>query len=258
MFYHVRVITSVNLATEKRLAWIKAELDAHGTVRIGPAATELGVSEMTIRRDLQELEATGLARRVRGGAIAVGPVPFADRRRHQARAKARIAVKLLPLVPSSGAIGMDASSTLGRLAAIITGTRDLMVLTNGQQSFQTLQDKPGVRAMLTGGEVDPRTGSLVGPVAARSASLFMLERFFMSAAAVDVELGASEATVEDADVKGAMGGVSREVVLAVDSTKLDSRAVALSLEWSRATFLVTDLDRADPQLDAYRPLVEII
>src|SRR5437764_5044998 len=121
---------SGNLATEERLGWIRHQLDTAGQVRIADAATRLGVSEMTIRRDLQELEAMGLARRVRGGAVAVGPVAFADRHRHRARAKARIAAKLLPLVPTSGAVGFDASSTLHRLASMLTGGRDLTVLTN--------------------------------------------------------------------------------------------------------------------------------
>src|SRR5207249_3053684 len=93
-----------NLATEERLRWLRTRLEADGNVRIAAAAGELAVSEMTIRRDLQELDAMGLARRVRGGAVAVGPAPYAERQRRSARAKARMAAKLLPLVPARGAI----------------------------------------------------------------------------------------------------------------------------------------------------------
>src|SRR5580698_10587547 len=117
-----------NLDVEERLDWIRARLETTGRVQIKTAADELAVSEMTIRRDLQELEALGFARRVRGGAIAVGPVPFADRHRQRAHAKARIATKLLPLVPDTGAIGFDASSTLLRLATLMHGARDLTVV----------------------------------------------------------------------------------------------------------------------------------
>ena len=70
-----------SLAAEDRHTWLSERLDADGSVTIGTAADALGVSEMTIRRDLAALEARGTARRVRGGARAVGPQPFAARQR---------------------------------------------------------------------------------------------------------------------------------------------------------------------------------
>ncbi|HUQ40644.1 MAG TPA: DeoR/GlpR family DNA-binding transcription regulator [Acidimicrobiales bacterium] len=243
-----------NLATEERLATIRRHLDTAGAVRISPLAAELGVSDMTIRRDLQELEAMGLVRRVRGGALAVGPVAFADRHKERARAKAKVAAKLLPLVPDGGPIGIDASSTLLRLAAGLTG-RDLTVITNGPETFQALQDRPGVTATLTGGELDKRTGSLVGPIACRCAGYLLLRRFFTSAAGVDAELGESEPSLDEAEVKRAMAAVADEVVLAVDATKLRVRSLAVGLEWSQIDVLVTDLDPADKRLDPYRSLV---
>ena len=92
-------------------------------MRIDRLATEFGVSEMTIRRDLDEPEALGVARRIRGGAVAMGPEPFAERHRHNARAKARIAGKLLDLVPNRGTIAFDASSTVYRLPPRSTAPR---------------------------------------------------------------------------------------------------------------------------------------
>lgn len=249
---------SGNLATEHRLAWIRNQLEQAGQVRIADAATQLAVSEMTIRRDLQELEAQGVARRVRGGAVAVGPMAFADRHKSRARAKARIAGKLLGLVPATGAIGIDASSTLLRLATAIDNGRDLTVLTNGWETFRSLQGKPGVTALLSGGELDNRTGSLVGPVACRTAGSLLLSRLFISAAAVDVELGPSEPCLEEAEVKRAMAAVAGEVVLAVDSTKLASRSVARSIPWTDLGLLVTELDPGDTRLDPYRNFVDIV
>ena len=62
-----------NLAGEERLEWLRERLDNDGAVQLRDAAAELGVSEMTIRRDLQELEGLGVVRRVRGGASTRGP-----------------------------------------------------------------------------------------------------------------------------------------------------------------------------------------
>ena len=249
---------SSNLATEERLSWIRSKLNADGSVKIGPVADELGVSEMTIRRDLQELEGLGVARRVRGGAVAVGPVPFAERHRSQAKAKSRIAMKLLPLLPQSGAIGIDASSTLLRLATTVESGRDLTVLTNGIETFHALQGKPGVTSMLTGGELDNRTGSLVGPIATRSAGNFLLQKLFVSANSISVGVGTSEAVLEEADVKRAMAAVSAEVVVAIDSSKLDTRAVAVAIEWEQVTTLVTELDPRDKRLRAYRDHARVL
>ncbi len=249
---------SSNLATEERLAWLRSHLDNSGSVRIADAADQLGVSEMTIRRDLLELEAMGVARRVRGGAVAVGPVSFEDRHRSRARAKAKIAAKLRPMVPSSGAIGLDASSTLLRLASAIDSGRELLVMTNGAETFAALQAKPGVTAILTGGSLEERTGSLVGPLACRAAGSLLLNRLFLSAAALDAEVGSSEATLDEAEVKRAMVAVAGEIVLAVDASKLGSRAIAPAVGWDQVAVLVTDLSPRDARLAAYRELVEIL
>lgn len=249
---------SGNLASEQRLEWIRSHLDTGKVVRIKAAADELDVSEMTIRRDLVELEAMGQARRVRGGAVAAGPVAFEDRHRRQARAKARIAAKALALVPEVGAIGIDASSTMLRLATGLAGARELTVITNGRDTFDALQRKPGIRPLLTGGEMDRRTGSLVGPMALRAAGTFALSHLFTSCAAIDTDLGCTEAALEEAEVKQAMARVADHVVVAVDATKLDTRSVARGFDWDDVDTLITDLSPESAKLAEYRPLARLI
>jgi len=123
-----------NLSTEQRLEWLREVLKKNTVVQIQAAAQELDVSEMTIRRDLQELELLGVARRVRGGAVATAPVGFAERSPVRAAAKNRIGEKLLALVPDSGAIAVDASTTVLRLVGRLGHRRDLLVVTNGPAS----------------------------------------------------------------------------------------------------------------------------
>jgi DeoR family fructose operon transcriptional repressor len=242
---------------EDRLAALAEVARRDGRGLIADAAADLGVSEMTIRRDLKELEDRGTVKRVRGGALAVGPQPFADRRRTAAKAKAAIAGKLAALVPDRGAVAFDASSTVMRLTAGLGPARDLVVLTNGPETFAALQDTAGVRPMLTGGELEPRTGSLVGPLACRAAAQLTVQRFFTSAAAVDVAAGATETCIEEAEVKRVLAAAATEVVLAVDSSKLGHRAVAVSLEWEAVDVLVTELSPRDARLAPYRALVEL-
>jgi DeoR family fructose operon transcriptional repressor len=246
-----------SLAAEERLRWLQRRLVDDGSVTIAAAAEALHVSEMTIRRDLAELEERGEARRVRGGALAIGPQPVAQRRATAVRAKARIAAKLADLLPRSGTVAFDASTTVLRVAGALEGARGLTVLTNGPDTFTALQDVPGVTPLLTGGQRDPRTGSLVGPLACRSAVQLVVERFFTSAAALDPAAGALEATLDEAEVKRALAAAAGEVVLAVDASKLDRRAPAVGIEWDRIDLLVTELDPDDRRLARYHGLADI-
>lgn len=229
-----------------------------GAVRIDDLAADFGVSEMTIRRDLDELDALGVARRVRGGAVALGPEPFSQRHRHNARAKKRIAEKLKSVVPVSGTVALDASTTVFRVAAAIEAARDLTIVTNGLDTFGALAARPGVTASLTGGTREPRTDSLVGPVAARAAESFMYDVFVCSAAGLDPEFGSSEASLAEAEIKRAFGVTSSRIVLAVDRSKLNTRAQARMFALADVALVVTELDPADTRLDEYRDAVDLM
>lgn len=242
---------------EERLVMVRELIRDRGAVRIDDLAADFGVSEMTIRRDLDELEALGEARRVRGGAIAVGPEPFSQRHRHRARAKTRIAEKLIGLLPASGTVALDASTTVHRLAVAIDGARDLTIVTNGPDTFGAVTGRPGVTAFLTGGTREPRTDSLVGPVAVRAAVSFTYDVFVCSGAALDPILGSSEASLAEADVKRAFASTGARIVLAADRSKLDTRTQARVFALADVDLLVTELDPDDQRLDDYRGTVEI-
>ena len=261
MLSHVTAGAMVSQSTfnspEERLGEVRNLIAERGAVRIDELAADFGVSEMTIRRDLDELETLGVARRVRGGAIALGPEPFAQRHRHNARAKARIAEKLLPYIPVTGTVAFDASTTIYRLAATLELARDLVVVTNGLDTFNALVGKPGITASLSGGSQEPRTGSLVGPMAVRAAESFLYDAFICSAAALDHEVGSSEASLAESEVKRAFSQTSGRIILAVDHTKLGTRAQARMFDLENVDLLVTDLDPDDARLDTYRPQVEL-
>lgn len=247
----------VSPAQAARLEQIE-ELLGEGAVRIDDLAVRLSVSEMTIRRDLDELDALGVARRVRGGAVPLGPESFDERHRHNAKAKAKIAEKLRSQVPTTGTIAFDASSTVHRVASQLDGARDLMLVTNGVDTFNVLREQAGVRPLLTGGSLEPRTGSLVGPLASRSAADFLFDVFICSAAAIAPEWGASEVSLAESEVKLALARHSDRVVVAVDGSKLGERARARVFDLSDIDLLVTDLDPDDDRLGPYRGLVDII
>jgi DeoR family fructose operon transcriptional repressor len=241
-----------------RLDQIRAELEAEGQVRVAELAQRLGVSEMTVRRDLDQLAELGVVHRVRGGAVPTAPQTFADRFTQAARAKDAIAAKLVPLVQDGSAIGIDASTTLQRLAARLGSVRAVTAITSSLESFAALGRHPGVTPLLTGGALDPRTGSLVGPLATRAARDVALAQLFVSAAGVDPVHGTTEATLEEAEVKQVLAEVAGRVVVAVDSSKLGQTGLARCLPRERIDLLVTELDPADPALDPYRATTRLL
>lgn len=246
-----------SLAAEERRNWLLSELRASKTVSLTDAALALGVSEMTVRRDLNNIEATGVARRVRGGAVYSGPVSFQGRERSHADEKRQVAEKLLPLVPSRGMIAIDSSTTMHRLAQLIVSSDELIVVTNGLLTFHALQDRPGVTAILTGGESDRRSDSLVGPVATAFLDGIRFETFFASASAVS-ETACYEDTLEEAEIKRAFARSSARSVIGVHSEKLENEASAASIRLEHIGVLATELDPRHPDLTRYRrPNLEI-
>lgn len=232
-------------------------LERDGSIRLEAAAEELDVSVMTVRRDIQDLDAEGLVQRVRGGAVAPArPLAFGERAASRGAAKVAIARKAAALVPAEGAIASDASSTVAALLQVAT-TRDLLVVSNSVDSAAVARRRPGIRSLLTGGELDERTGSLVGPLAELAARSMSFDRFFTSASAVDPATGTSEVSLEEASVKAAFAERSAEVVLLLDASKLGGRAVARALDWATIDVLVTELDPSDGRLDPYRGLADV-
>ncbi|MFB2598109.1 DeoR/GlpR family DNA-binding transcription regulator [Herbiconiux sp. P17] len=240
---------------ETRRAALLELTDERGSLQLAEAAALWSVHPMTIRRDFELLESTGRVRRVRGGIVPVQIDAFGTRQGRNLRAKERIAAKILPLLPDGGAVGLDSSTTAFVLADAVPVTSRLTMVTNGLSAFEALSRKPDVRGYLTGGEREEQNLSLVGALTISAFSAFHFDCSIISALGVHGESGTSESTLAQAAVKDAMARASASVVLAVDASKLQSRARVRALTLDRVDVLVTELDPADPRLDPYRALV---
>jgi DeoR/GlpR family transcriptional regulator of sugar metabolism len=242
----------------ERRELLLARLEEHGIIRLEESAAALGVSTMTVRRDLEALEHEGVVARVRGGAVAtVKARSFTERQGVDDAAKTVIAQKAVDLVPATGSIAVDASSTSGHLLAQLRPATDLVVATNSAHNHARARAVRGVRAVLLGGELEPRTESFVGPIACAAAGMLTYDRFFTSASASDAEHGTTETIIEEAQVKRELVRAARETVLLLDSSKLSRRAMAVAIPWANISLLVTELDPADARLDPFRDLVEV-
>lgn len=250
--------TTGSAESEERRRQLLTQLEHENVIRLTEAAEQLGVSAMTIRRDLADLEAEGLLRRVRGGAISViGPRPFEERRSVRSRAKEIIADKALALVPRFGSIALDASTTVGTMAGKLGARSGLIVSTNSYPTYATLKGTVGVTPILIGGETEESTDTFVGPLAVQAAQSLRYIRFFSSASAVDATFGTTEVSLAEAQMKQAFAQVSKEIVLCVDSSKLAQEATAAALDLSKVAVLITELAPTDGRLADYRERVEL-
>jgi DeoR/GlpR family transcriptional regulator of sugar metabolism len=111
--------------------------------------------------------------------------------------------------------------------------------------------------VLTGGERDPRTSSLVGAAAMSSFAAFRFDVAFLSSAAVDPEHGGLEATPEEAAIDEVLARQARRVVLGADSSKLGASAAMVGLRWADIDLLVTELPPHSERLTALREVVEM-
>ena len=233
-------------------------LERDNVVQLAEAAAALGVSVMTVRRDLADLEGEGLLRRVRGGAISViGPRPFGERQSEHSRAKEVIAEKAMALVPRFGSIALDASTTVGTLAERLGPRSGLTIATNSYPTYAVMKGTSGVTPILIGGETEETTDTFVGPLAVQAAESLRYLRFFASASAIDSDFGTTEVSLAEAQMKRAFFRVSKDLVLCIDSSKLQQQSTAASFELSRASLLITELSPTDPRLDDFRNLVEL-
>ncbi|GAA3712598.1 DeoR/GlpR family DNA-binding transcription regulator [Zhihengliuella alba] len=243
-----------SLAAEERLDWLRTELLAAGSVELAAASEALGVSEMTVRRDLRMLEEAGEARRVRGGAVAPGPRTFQSRELTRSAQKRQIALKAAALVPPRGVIAVDSSSTMHRLASRLGAAEQLRALANALPIYEALAEHPGVTPILLGGTLDRRSGSFVGPVTERFLEEVHIDLYFMSTAALD-HTGCQEDTWEEASLKRRIAQAADRVVVGADSAKLGIRAEARSVPLADVDILITELD---PDAEEVAELANVI
>ncbi|WP_300676217.1 DeoR/GlpR family DNA-binding transcription regulator [Nocardioides sp.] len=226
-----------------------------GEVQFAELAERFGVSEMTVRRDIEALQKAGVVRRVSGGAIAAGSTalepPYDTRAGHAAGPKARIAAAVVDLLVPGETVALDSGSTVAAVAAAIRGRGlGLTVLTPAIGVALTLADEPDTTVILTGGVVRPGEHSLIGSEAEGLFARFNCDTFVIGVAGVDAERGLSDYHPAEAGVKRAAITASRRLIVGADASKLGRVHLASVAPLDRVAALVTDADPSDPTVVA--------
>lgn len=213
-----------------------------------------GVSDETIRRDLQKLERDGLVARTHGGAVpAAEPedLPYPTRQTTNIAQKRRIAGLAAGLVGDGDAVMIDSSSTAFELLAPLAHCKGLTIITNSVRIIASPACEPH-SVISVGGELRQQSLTLCGPVALDSIARFSADLAFISCKALSPDTGIMVPNLADAEVKRAFIANARRVCLLADGSKFGQTALTGLCGLDRIDILVTD--RRPP--DAWFPLAE--
>ena len=248
----------MSLYPEERRQAILQLLHEQGRVMVADLSQRFGVSEVTVRGDLQSLARQGKLIRTHGGAVPVAAPspaePLLDdlrlerRQRQHPEEKSLIGVAAAALVEEGDAIYLDGSSTALAIARHLTDRRFITVLTSGLAVARELMDAPGITVVLPGGTIQKETASLIDADGLAYLDKFNIQKCFFGAHGLAISEGLTDISADVAEVKRALVARCRQVIAILDASK-----------WGRvglATFAaIEDIDRVITDADAPEEMV---
>lgn len=208
---------------DQRHAAILEELKRKYAVKVADLAKQLGLSESTIRRDINELDQQGRLKRVFGGAICLegqrtlGETDVAARSRVNVELKERIARYAAALVRDDDFVFIDAGTTTERMLDYLENARATYV-TNGLAHARKLMER-GFHAYMAGGLLRVSTEAAIGTLAVESLRQYNFTKSFVGTNGVDIEKGFSTPDIGEAAVKTAVIKQSQQPFVLADHTK---------------------------------------
>lgn len=218
-------------------------LDAvrQGSRGIAELATEFGVSESTIRRDLASLAGAGHIVRTYGGALDYGPERTPREKDQQnAPAKEAIARRAAALVEDGEVVLLDAGTTTGRLARLLAHREGLTVVTNGVTAIRELAGFAGIDLIVLGGRLRHPNESILGETVLAQLRHISPDRVFLGADAVVAGRGICCPSLEQSVVKHAMLHAGGEAYVLADHSKLNRAPYSYWAPLDREYRLITD------------------
>jgi DeoR/GlpR family transcriptional regulator of sugar metabolism len=231
-----------DLAPERRKR-LRLIVESRRSARLEELSAALGVSQATVRRDLDELAAEGKLRRVHGGAVAIDERPselhFDVKAVEAAEEKERIAARAVELLSPDDTVYLDSGSTVLAAARLLRGWSSLTVVTNSLPAATELAGQ-GPRLIVLGGEVRATSQALVGPLTHLLLDTLHFDRALIGTFAFSLEDGLTTTDPAEAYTKELVLERAREVILLADSRKVGTRSLVRAGRLEAIDILVTD------------------
>jgi len=238
-------------------------LPGDGQLTVAEAARALGVSEATIRRDLDQLAGQQLVTRTRGG-VRAGHIsydlPLRYKTARHAPEKQRIGRAAAALVAPGSAVALNGGTTTSEVARALatrpdlqdgTGSAGVTVVTNAMNIANELAVRQHVKIVVTGGVTRGQSYELIGPYASLVLSELSLDWAILGVDALDPRNGATAHHEGEASINHLMATRAEQVMIVTDSSKLGRRAFARVCTADEIDVIVTDRDANPDALAAF-------
>lgn len=239
------------LMVAERRSRILARLAEQGKVKVDELSIEFGVSEVTIRRDLSNLEKEGLVERTHGGAVSSTKsrfeLSFEQKMAKNITEKNRIAEKALSLIDDGDTIMLDSGTTTNQLAKKLGSKQELTVVTNAINFVPDLCVHSGLSLVLLGGIYKPSTGATIGPLANRTLKDIHVDKFFLGCNAFTISGGLMTADMADAETRKEMIKIASQVIVLADSSKFGQTSFVSVARTEEIDIMITDTG-VDPRI----------
>lgn len=240
------------LPSAARQATIRDRFAQQPGVSISELAREFGVSEMTIRRDLDALESKSQIQRTHGGAVLTERMMFEfdyrERRERNRAEKVAIAAEARKLVKPGQRLILDNGTTTLELASLLKDGEDLTVITPSLAVASELQHSRGVEVVLLGGILREGSPDLTGPVTEHSLELFSADIAFQGADAIGEDGAIYNSDLRLARVDKTMRRIAHTSCILADHTKIGRTELARSGTLADVDYFITDKAAPAPLL----------
>jgi DeoR family transcriptional regulator, aga operon transcriptional repressor len=239
------------LLNEERRRAILEILNREGRVLVLDLAKRFRTSQVTIRKDLEDLHAHGVIHRTHGGALparegALEDPTLREKEKLHRKEKLRIAEAAARLVQEGQVVILDSGTTTTAIARALRRFRNLTIVTNAVNIAAELSGT-AVEVILTGGTLRKNSFSLVGPIAEETLHRLHADLLFLGVDGFDVHYGLSTPNLLEAKVNRVMVEVAKRTVAACDSSKFGRRSLSLITPPQALHEVITD--RGAPKSD---------
>lgn len=214
-----------------------------GRMSIADLARLFGVSDMTMRRDLAELDGQRAIRRIHGGALPLVSgsyePPFDARVQFRAAEKQAIAALVGSKIDDGETVIVDGGTTAVAVANVLLN-RDIAICTLSLRVADVLAASPSVRLMIAGGIVRPGERSMIGPAAIRIFEDHHFDVYIMTVSGVHISAGITEWNLDDTAVKRAALRAANRCIVACDASKFGKTAFGRICSLDAVDTIVTD------------------
>lgn len=235
------------MLAQERIKRILELINEQGFVKVEELAQQFGVSEMTIRRDLEKCRKSGAIQRLHGGAALKTENEheqhYDAKSSTNQRAKRNIADYCVSLVHEGSTVFLDTGTTTYQIAERLCRIKDLTIVTNDILIAGLLFRRAantGIRTIVIGGEMQPSTGSTLGNFAERMLADIRVDISFIGAASIDSEFYIMTPTIEKAFLKRLATEISSKSYLVADASKFTRRAMVRINNLADYTAVITD------------------